>query len=156
LPRHRRHYAPQRARQSARQSTSTSPGRIIGGIINRSAASTLTRTASLGRSSRFSRGTASSGAANGITTTPCISNIGRSSCLERSSARAWYKTFAKAPVAQRIEHQTSNLGVAGSSPAGRTNKSMGQAGPSEEAQSRGRRGRARHAFALCADAAVRI
>ena len=27
----------------------------------------------------------------------------------------------KAPVAQRIEHQTSNLGVAGSSPAGRTN-----------------------------------
>ena len=26
----------------------------------------------------------------------------------------------KAPVAQRIEHQTSNLGVAGSSPAGRT------------------------------------
>jgi hypothetical protein len=28
----------------------------------------------------------------------------------------------KAPVAQRIEHQTSNLGVARSSRAGRTNK----------------------------------
>ena len=27
----------------------------------------------------------------------------------------------QAPVAQWIEHQTSNLGVAGSSPAGRTN-----------------------------------
>jgi hypothetical protein len=27
--------------------------------------------------------------------------------------------YLKAPVAQRIEHQTSNLGVAGSSPAGR-------------------------------------
>jgi hypothetical protein len=30
----------------------------------------------------------------------------------------------KAPVAQRIEHQTSNLGVARSSRAGRTIKSM--------------------------------
>jgi hypothetical protein len=29
--------------------------------------------------------------------------------------------YLKAPVAQRIEHQTSNLGVAGSSPAGRAN-----------------------------------
>jgi hypothetical protein len=31
------------------------------------------------------------------------------------------QTAKDAPVAQRIEHQTSNLGVAGSSPAGCTN-----------------------------------
>jgi hypothetical protein len=44
-----------------------------------------------------------------------LSNTGPSCCCERPPPRAY------APVAQRIEHQTSNLGVAGSSPAGRTN-----------------------------------
>jgi hypothetical protein len=39
-----------------------------------------------GRSSRFSRGTASSGVASGITTTQCISSTGRKSSLPQTSA----------------------------------------------------------------------
>ena len=34
-------------------------------------------------------------------------------------------TSSEAPVAQWIEHQTTDLGVGGSSPSGRTNKSSG-------------------------------
>ena len=82
LPRHRRHQPAERARLRRRQSTSTSARRTIGVDHQPVGGKYPTRTTSRWRSSRFSRSTASSGAASGITTTPCISNTGRSCCLK--------------------------------------------------------------------------